>query len=159
MIYHGPTSQCVSYFEGLHYSMPPGESMADWLIDISSGRLAPDSEEAYRSSESSANTSYLSEDDSACDTTTDVHNGTGYSNLKSNDFIGKDLTSEQSAEQDDLIPRKIVRAKSKRNVARCSVTDAEIIGASGVTTGKLNQALQEAKERRGWLYAEWGDNF
>ena len=27
------------YFKNLNYELPPGESIADWLIDISSGRL------------------------------------------------------------------------------------------------------------------------
>jgi hypothetical protein len=42
MVYHGPTENAESYFARLNYSLPQGESMADWLIDISSGRLEPD---------------------------------------------------------------------------------------------------------------------
>lgn len=40
-VYHGPTVEAKAYFEKLHYELPPGESIADWLIDISSGRLGP----------------------------------------------------------------------------------------------------------------------
>lgn len=42
MVYHGKTDQVVPYFNQLHYHVPAGESVADWLIDISSGRLEPD---------------------------------------------------------------------------------------------------------------------
>jgi hypothetical protein len=41
MVYHGPTKTAQSYFEALDYFLPLGESVADWLIDIRSGRLEP----------------------------------------------------------------------------------------------------------------------
>ncbi|CAB9522559.1 Putative white-brown complex homolog protein 30 [Seminavis robusta] len=41
MVFHGPTEDAEPYFRKLHYDLPPGESIADWLIDISSGRLGP----------------------------------------------------------------------------------------------------------------------
>lgn len=41
MVYHGPVSECTSYFVGLGYELPQGENVADWLIDISSGRSLP----------------------------------------------------------------------------------------------------------------------
>lgn len=41
LVYHGPTLEARLYFQGLGYFMPEGESVADWLIDISSGRLQP----------------------------------------------------------------------------------------------------------------------
>jgi hypothetical protein len=43
MVYHGRTKDAESYFARLNYFLPSGESMADWLIDISSGRLEPES--------------------------------------------------------------------------------------------------------------------
>ena len=39
LVYHRPTLEARLYFQGLGYFMPEGESVADWLIDISSGRL------------------------------------------------------------------------------------------------------------------------
>ena len=42
MVYHGPTEGAESYFGDLNYELPNGESVGDWLIDISSGRLEPD---------------------------------------------------------------------------------------------------------------------
>ena len=41
MVYHGPADQAEAYFNTLNYALPQGESVADWLIDISSGRLEP----------------------------------------------------------------------------------------------------------------------
>jgi hypothetical protein len=51
MVYHGPVFEAQNYFEGLAkpYVLPPGESLADWLIDVSSGRLTP--KEAPKSKE------------------------------------------------------------------------------------------------------------
>ena len=42
MMYHGPTEGAEPYFGHLDYKLPKGESVADWLIDISSGRLEPE---------------------------------------------------------------------------------------------------------------------
>jgi ABC-type multidrug transport system ATPase subunit len=43
MVYHGPVCDAQAYFESLPdpYFLPLGESVADWLIDVSSGRLPP----------------------------------------------------------------------------------------------------------------------
>lgn len=50
MVYHGPVAGTEQYFKNLGYELPPGESIADWLIDISSGRLEQtDTEEKKRS--------------------------------------------------------------------------------------------------------------
>ncbi len=42
LIYHGPTLGAEPYFAALKYELHKGESLADWLIDISSGRLEHD---------------------------------------------------------------------------------------------------------------------
>jgi ABC-2 type transporter len=42
MCFHGPTANAKAYFQSRGYQLPEGESVADWLIDISSGQLAPD---------------------------------------------------------------------------------------------------------------------
>jgi len=39
MVYHGPVEGTENYFKRQGYVLPPGESIADWLIDISTGRL------------------------------------------------------------------------------------------------------------------------
>lgn len=40
-MYHGPTKEARYYFARANYDLPEGESLADWLIDISSGDLDP----------------------------------------------------------------------------------------------------------------------
>lgn len=40
LVYHGATSTALDYFTNMHYELPEGESLADWLIDISSGELS-----------------------------------------------------------------------------------------------------------------------
>ena len=51
MVYHGPTNNSLDYFNRLGYVLPQGESVADWLIDISSGRLEPEREHENASPE------------------------------------------------------------------------------------------------------------
>ena len=46
LIYHGPTEGAEPYFNRRNYLLPLGESVADWLIDISSGRLEPENQVA-----------------------------------------------------------------------------------------------------------------
>jgi ABC-type multidrug transport system ATPase subunit len=41
VVYNGETSGARSYIERLNYRLPPGDSVADWLIDVSSGRTEP----------------------------------------------------------------------------------------------------------------------
>ena len=41
MVYHGPIESATQYFNRLNYNLPQEESVADWLIEISSGRLEP----------------------------------------------------------------------------------------------------------------------
>eukprot|EP00538_Stauroneis_constricta_P012480 CAMPEP_0119548188 /NCGR_PEP_ID=MMETSP1352-20130426/2157_1 /TAXON_ID=265584 /ORGANISM="Stauroneis constricta, Strain CCMP1120" /LENGTH=1292 /DNA_ID=CAMNT_0007593377 /DNA_START=125 /DNA_END=4003 /DNA_ORIENTATION=- len=55
MVYHGPVPQARPYFEERNYELPLGESLADWLIDISSGRLEPSEPEALEDSVASLN--------------------------------------------------------------------------------------------------------
>jgi ABC-type multidrug transport system ATPase subunit/aryl carrier-like protein len=40
MVYHGPVEEAESYFKDLGFVLPPGESLADWYIDISTGRIS-----------------------------------------------------------------------------------------------------------------------
>ena len=42
IVYHGPATLAEAYFNKLGYTMPPGEALADWLIDISTGGIVPD---------------------------------------------------------------------------------------------------------------------
>lgn len=39
IVYHGGPQLTQAYFENIGYTLPPGESVSDWLLDISSGQL------------------------------------------------------------------------------------------------------------------------
>jgi len=41
MVYHGKVDEAQSYFNSLGHELQPGESVADWIIDISTGRSVP----------------------------------------------------------------------------------------------------------------------
>jgi len=41
LVYHGSVDSAQEYFTNMNYKLPQGESVADWLIDISSGELSP----------------------------------------------------------------------------------------------------------------------
>ena len=48
LVYHGPTDSALKYFTKMNYALPEGESLADWLIDISSGELSSTKPIMYR---------------------------------------------------------------------------------------------------------------
>lgn len=41
LVYHGKVSKVGKYFNELNYYLPTGESVTDWILDISTGRLPP----------------------------------------------------------------------------------------------------------------------
>jgi len=41
MVYHGPVSTVKDYFTDLGYVQKEGETIADWMVDISNGELGP----------------------------------------------------------------------------------------------------------------------
>ena len=43
MVYHGAVSEVQDYFKTRGFDLPAGESLADWLLDISAGRVSPES--------------------------------------------------------------------------------------------------------------------
>ena len=47
VVYNGPVIEAQDYVESLHYVFPEGDSVADWLIDVSAGQAKPvESEES-----------------------------------------------------------------------------------------------------------------
>jgi len=107
MVYHGHTNMAYQYFHDLQYHLPAGESIADWLIDISSGRLKPE---------------------------------------------GESIAATQAEESEDAVNWPTSHAESSR------VLDNEVVGKKGVSSGKADDAFEEAKSRRVWLYSKW-ENF
>jgi len=204
MVYHGPTENAESYFGRLNYTLPQGESVADWLIDISSGRLDTDNHVAetkmgeslsnrYHSKEQQrqfkedivlpALQTVVSEDENECDResceragdddsgqtspskeSSEGSNPGGIRRVEmmnraeseSTGFDSKDTESEHSDFPDPPVSR---RSTTRLRAASRVVTDGNCVGKKGVTTGKVVQALEEAKERRAWLCEEWSRYF
>jgi len=50
MVYHGRVDEAEEYFDELGYHLPLGESVADWFIDISTGRLDAEKKHLRRTS-------------------------------------------------------------------------------------------------------------
>jgi ABC-type multidrug transport system ATPase subunit len=275
MVYTGPTENAETYFGRLNYSLPQGESVADWLIDISSGRLEPDNHvaetkraesflirkqaskktialpplravlsedksEAWCNASANASTDSfgfvppiaptrpppiappslttnvddhilkllqskprLSRDevweaksdeyddvnamknDEAADEESPSSEVTETTSPLKESSDGSDQADSRSVDSEPLV-RKISfdqprtpstdsldfkeeidsvespisrRSTSRLGAAGRVVSDVNCIGAKGVTTGKVVQAMEEAKERRAWLCEEWSKYF
>jgi hypothetical protein len=154
MVYHGPTENATSYFNSLHYTLPEGESVADWLIDISSGRLEKDNKIASCHKSEKLQLYNLRKEASR-----------HLSNLE--EIVEDDeppvagmTKPEKATPQSDPdldIPPPFGGVVHESQVIH--VTDNDVCGAKGVTTGKVVAAFEEAKSRRAWLYEEWEKHF
>lgn len=203
MVYHGPVDKAAQYFNRLNYNLPEGESVADWLIDISSGRLEPDNQIATcrkseitmrrksaqrnlfkdmskmisvsgleetnnKEMERESNVKFAeqaivegSEEDDET-TTSDFADPkeekvTRAALRASQGTSGHSMPLDEAFSDDGSIDKYDALSRSTtqlQNAGRC-VTDTAMVGAKGVTTGKVVQAFEEAKARRAWLYEEW----
>ena len=159
MVYHGPTGGVTEYFENLSYSLPPGESVADWLIDISSGRLEPDNRIAgnkklERLPKQSAafrdlmgSLSGLDENEESMAFEND--------NPKTSEQLNKEAANSNADDGSKIDKTTSEDSEVARTSQRIAVTDADVVGGKGVTAGKVVQAFEEAKNRRAWLYEQW----
>ena len=147
MVYHGPVAGTEQYFKNLCYELPPGESIADWLIDISSGRLEQTTKEEKRSSkgvksslmptpeEGSEEASSVSEQEQP------LVNGAGHLNGDTN---GEDNGDDSSIEMSSLMP-------AREGSVRSSRIDNSIQA--------LEDAPTQEKSRREVLYKTWNSHF
>ena len=106
LVYHGPVSKCEKYFKMLKYDLPAGESIADWLIDISSGDLAPSTNDRV---ENGVNTS-KSKDSNGVDGTS--------SNLDPMDGSTSSHHGEISAFGDDAMANDMFESATDKAKAR-----------------------------------------
>ena len=62
LVYHGPVQAAEAYFGSIPrpYRLPPGESVADWLIDISTGMIEPDEQSSVSTGDQTEYTVKLS---------------------------------------------------------------------------------------------------
>lgn len=108
MIYHGPTEGAEPYFGRLNYHLPLGESVADWLIDISSGRLEVKNQVAKKRTDSFMDLSSMILPESA-------------------EEKKDDMDSEKKLDEFEIV----------RSYSAHLVTDGNCVGKKGVTTGKV----------------------
>lgn len=148
MVYHGPTGKALSYFQGLNYSLPPGESVADWLIDISCGRFEPDNKVA---------TTRKLEESQASTAEKDVLDGDGDALTPLPEF--KETISRGEVGEVEIALQEQPDQDISGLHDAPAIKDADVVGTKGVTTGKVSQAFEEAKARRAWLYDEWKKHF
>ena len=138
LIYHGPTEGAEPYFNRRNYLLPLGESVADWLIDISSGRLEPENQVAE-----------IKKENLMAHTTV---NGDGTKEL----YIRPSHQESKDEKKDESVETKVIASDSvdeikyfyesdsgvsaaRLNSAGRVVTDGNCVGKKGVTTGKVVQ--------------------
>ena len=163
MVYHGSTGNSLSYFQGLNYSLPPGESVADWLIDISCGRFEPDNQVA---------TTRKLEESQAVIAVKEVMDGDGdaltsppelketISRPASAALLQPKLSGSRSeVDEVEMLLQEQLEQDTKGLQGAPAIEGTDIVGTKGVTTGKVAQAFEEAKARRAWLYDKWNEHF
>jgi DNA polymerase II small subunit/DNA polymerase delta subunit B len=138
LIYHGPTEGAEPYFNRRNYLLPLGESVADWLIDISSGRLEPENQVAENKKES------------LMAHTTVNRGGTKELSIMPSYQESTDERKDESVETNAIVRDSVDEIKDHfesdggvsaagLNSAGRVVTDGNCVGKKGVTTGKVVQ--------------------
>ena len=165
MVYHGAVDKSLTYFRNLNYTLPPGESLADWLIDISSGRLEPDnlvaSSKVLEVEKAKEEKAKESKTKKSKEKKSKTKKSKGKSRGKSPHSARLTAASRQASQ--GLVVRRSGPKETKNAVEHAApgtpVRDSDAVGSRGVATGKVAQAFEEAKARRAWLYEEWNSYF
>ena len=149
MVYHGPVDDALTYFSELGYQLPPGESVADWLIDISTGRAAVQRQ---------VRNDYGREIDAPPDeeNTKQLRRkpSTGLATRLSTLTTRFDGSSEAS--ESSRINGSVRESLSFREPTR---KDSQVVTAAGPSSNKADGAENEAKIRRELLYENWKNYF
>jgi len=104
MMYHGTTQGAEPYFDRLNYKLPKGESVADWLIDISSGRLEPDNKVSVNKVESLN----LLEEKASHDNAS--HENNGIETVAEEEPVAHVITDDNAVGKKGVTAGKVVRA-------------------------------------------------
>jgi len=147
LVYHGPTEGAEPYFGRLEYKLPKGESVADWLIDISSGRLEPSNTYSLNRAKKQDESFEERKEDCSSDRILSV------SSIQSEEIQSAGLGMKSSR-----TPRTDSRTQ-KRKPAYHVFTDDNCVGKRGITTGKVVRAIEDSKIRTAWLCKEWLEYF
>jgi ABC-type multidrug transport system ATPase subunit/Ca2+-binding EF-hand superfamily protein len=131
MVYHGSVADSFEYFTSLGYSLPQGESLADWLIDISTGRVAVDSVPET-----------IQEDDTNMD--------------EENQTLRRKPSKGISIRSHARIHNKPEASSVSTNTLQEPLRqDTQVISTTGHSSNKADRAENEAKIRRELLYESW----
>ena len=149
MVYHGPVDESLTYFSSLGYNLPAGESVADWLIDISTGRVAVD--DPVRSD-------YIREEPEVPDEenarSLRRKPSTGLSIRFSSGPRRVDETADASESYSESL--KTGESISFREPTR---KDIQVVTSAGPSSNKADRADVEAKLRRELLFENWKRHF
>lgn len=147
MVYHGTVEDANPYFTSLGYTLPSGESLADWLIDISTGRIAAEE---------------IGED-------VDEENGEDAPLLRRQESQG--LSGKRVSMSLRLaaltVRSSLIRTDGQSDSDRSSPsitfaptrTDAQVVTSAGPSSSNQQTAESAAKIRRELLYDSWNDHF
>ena len=185
MVYHGPTDSTLEYFSSLRYTLPPGESVADWLIDISTGRLEPDSR-VVREEGGTGQPRQFKDVVKKVAIFQKLMAGEDDEDQAQGDTEGVEMVKEPSIkivnpggekeDEEEGSPKKGISFAPDTKTAPAAalsdsvssidddlgaggVGDGHAVCSNGVTVGKVAQANEEAKARRAWLYQKWNSHF
>lgn len=135
MVYHGTVPDAHSYFTSLGYSLPQGESLADWLIDISTGRIAVENALLSQVDEENGETVPL------------LHRKASKMNVSSRLIeLSVRAGGSGSAGIDDILDGT-------------SRLDTHAVTSAGPNSTMQQTAESEAKLRRELLFESWIDHF
>lgn len=135
VVYHGKVKKVTKYFLRLDYELPPGESIADWLIDISSGRL----EQAVFDEDDSVDES----DGRIKSSSKETRKKTRKLRMAQCGFETSDDEEEYGIGTDDDEPSKIIKSENEED------NDPELLLSAG----------DKEKGRREYLYKCWRKHF
>jgi hypothetical protein len=148
-IYHGPTSLAYDYFSDLDYSLPKGEALGDWLIDISCGQIHPTPEvaatKALEERKKTKKAKQRRKKKKKKNVSEELENDGQSSGVAILATTGGD---EDNGDDENF----------ESPMHSLDVTSGVIVG-KGVTVGKVNVAIQDAMVRRKWLHDMWENYF
>mmetsp|Transcript_20466 Transcript_20466/g.33924 ORF Transcript_20466/g.33924 Transcript_20466/m.33924 type:complete len:1212 (+) Transcript_20466:224-3859(+) len=150
MVYHGTVEDANPYFTSLGYTLPPGESLADWLIDISTGRIAACKLQEQIDEESGENVPLLQRQASLGLALKKVSMSSRFTDLSVRD--GGGARSEGGTSVDGFEAFSDVFDAPTR-------LDTQVVTAAGPSSNMQQTAESAAKLRRELLYASWNDHF
>jgi ABC-type multidrug transport system ATPase subunit len=164
IVYHGRTSDAQDYFSNLEYVLPQGEALADWLIDISSGRIHPEPEIAATKALEAEKKKKKSKGKKKKKKKKKRSKAPPKKDERGVQWQSSGLSDEDNDSDDPDLSRPRSSNLSDPDQARTnfqfhSFGVGAIATKRGVTTGIADEAITDAALRRQILYEEWEGYF